>query len=235
MRFPRKAGQQEVEAGGRTPKGTTSVPLGQLRCCARVEGPPRRLSGDLTAHCCYCVIVPMQSVTKDNFGPVIAYLVPGAMVLLGFSQFSATLRSWFATGPDGAPTIGGFLYLTVASLSAGMVINAVRWATIDTLHARTGLPQPPLDFSKLGVNVEAFDLLIEIHYKHYQFYSNSLVALAIAYASYRVKLSSLWPLGWPDVACVFLEAVFYLTSRDTLRKYQVRASQLLGTSSHFAR
>src|SRR5437899_8339262 len=156
----------------------------------------------------------MQSVTKDTFGPVVAYLVPGATVLFGFSQFSTTLRNWFATAPADTPTIGGFLYLTVASLAAGMAVSAVRWAVIDTLHAHTGLPAPSLDFSKLGKNVEAFDLLIEIHYKHYQFYSNSLVALAVAYACYRVKLGGLLPLSWPDLGCVVLEAVFFATSRD---------------------
>ena len=54
-----------------------------------------------------------------------------------------------------------------------MTVSAVRWALIDTLHSLTGLPLPPLDFSRLGKNVEAFGLLIEIHYRHYLFYSNN--------------------------------------------------------------
>ena len=58
-------------------------------------------------------------MTRDTFGPLIAYLVSGATVLFGFSQFSPTLRTWFAVTPADAPTIGGFLYLTVASLAAG--------------------------------------------------------------------------------------------------------------------
>ncbi len=117
------------------------------------------------------LVAAVQSVTNDNFGPLIAYLVPGAVALAGFSPFSATLGAWFASAPADAPSIGGFLYLTVASLAAGMTVSAVRWAVIDTLHARTGLPPPKLDFSLLGGNVEAFVLLIEIHYRHYQFYA----------------------------------------------------------------
>ena len=108
----------------------------------------------------------METVTNANFGPLIAYLVPGATVLAGFSPFSPVLRSWFGRPAD-APTIGGFLYLTVASIAVGMTVNAVRWAVIDTVHAYTGLPLPPLDFSRLGKNVDAFGLLIEIHYRHY--------------------------------------------------------------------
>jgi hypothetical protein len=110
----------------------------------------------------------MATVSNTTFGPLVAYLVPGATVLLGLSPFSPTLRSWLATAPADAPTIGGFLYLTVAALAVGMTVSAVRWAVIDALHHLTGIPYPPLDFGALGRNVEGFSLLIEIHYRHYQ-------------------------------------------------------------------
>ena len=111
----------------------------------------------------------MQSVSNANFGPLIAYLVPGATVLLGASPFSPVVRSWFGASPAAAPTIGGFLYLTTASIAVGMTVSAIRWAVVDTMHSRTGLPLPPLDFSQLGKHVLAYALLIEIHYRHYLF------------------------------------------------------------------
>lgn len=169
----------------------------------------------------------MQPVTNASFGPLIAYLVPGATVLAGASEFSSPLRLWFAATPANAPTIGGFLYLTVAALAVGMIVSAVRWAVVDTLHGCTGLRMPPFDFSKLGRNVEAFSLLIRIHYEHYQFYSNMFVATAVTYACYRVKLGGVIPLGWLDVGFLVLEVVFFATSRDTLRKYYTRSQQLL--------
>src|SRR5947209_7139215 len=110
----------------------------------------------MTAACYASPARAVPTISNDNFGPLIAYLVPGATVLLGASPFSPTLRAWLATGPADAPTIGGFLYLTVAALAAGMTVSAVRWAVVDTLHRWTGLPAPPLDFAKLGRNVEAF-------------------------------------------------------------------------------
>lgn len=169
----------------------------------------------------------MQSVSNDNFGPLIAYLVPGATVLLGLSPFSPTLQAWFATAPAGAPTIGGFLYLTVASVSAGMIVSALRWATVDPCLRLAGIRSPSLDFAALGRNVEAFLLLIEIHYRHYQFYANMLVATAIAYASYRASTGGLAAPGWPDVAVLVLEGVFVAAARDTLAKYYARTGQLL--------
>ena len=166
-------------------------------------------------------------MNRDTFGPLIAYLVPGATVLFGFSQFSSTLWTWFAVTPADAPTIGGFLYLTVASLAAGMTVSAFRWAVVDTLHSLTGLPLPLLDFSRLGRNVAAYGLLIEIHYVHYQFFAKEAVSMAIAFLCYRVKLGGLLQLGWPDLAFVALEAVFLTTLRDTLKKYYTRSRQLL--------
>ena len=171
--------------------------------------------------------VRLLSVSNDNFGPLIAYLVPGATVLLGASQFSPTLHEWFAAAPTDAPTIGGFLYLTVASLGVGMTVSAVRWAIVDQFHARTGLRIPQRDFSKLGRNVEAFNLLIRIHYEHYQFYANMFVRMAIAYACYRINVGGFSTIGWLDLGFVLLEVVFFATSRDTLRNYCVRSQQLL--------
>lgn len=169
----------------------------------------------------------MQTVSSDTFGPLVAYLAPGTTVLVGISQFSPLVRSWFMAAPEGGPTIAGFLNLSVAALAVGMTVSAVRWLVVDTVHSWTGLPLPPLNFSRLDKNVAAFALLIEIHYRHYLFYSNMLIATAITYACYRLKLGPLSGIEWQDFGFVVLEAVFFVTSRDTLRKYYTRSKQLL--------
>ena len=174
----------------------------------------------------------MPSVSNDNFGPMVAYLVPGATVLLGIRPYFPALDRWFAATPPDAPTLGGFLYLTVASLAAGMTVNAVRWAVVDKIHALTGLPPPVLDFSRLASREQAFSLLIDIHYKHYQFHSGMLLATAIAYMAYRTYYGFDQTTGWLDVSVMGLEVVFFLMSRDTLRKYYTRSKQLLSRENH---
>jgi len=169
----------------------------------------------------------MNEVSANNFGPLVAYLVPGATVLLGLRPFSPLLQSWFAATAADAPTIGGFLYLTITSVAVGMIVNAIRWSVVDTLHAWTGLPLPTLDFSRLGENVSAYQLLIQIHYHHFQFHANMLVATAIAYVAYRAHTGIHGTFGWLDIGIVLLEGVFYVTSRDTLAKYFKRTHQLL--------
>ena len=51
----------------------------------------------------------METVTNANFGPLIAYLVPGATVLVGLQPiFAGPAELVRGRRPD-APTIGGFL------------------------------------------------------------------------------------------------------------------------------
>lgn len=169
----------------------------------------------------------LHSVSNDNFGPLIAYLVPGATALVGLRPYSPLLQSWFAATPADAPTIGGFLYLTVASLAAGMTVNAIRWAVLDTIHAKTGLRLPALDFSRLAGREQAFALLIGIHFQHFQFFGSMLVSTAIAYVGYRAS-TGFAEAGWFDVGVALIEVVFFLMSRDTLSRYYRRTSQLLG-------
>lgn len=173
------------------------------------------------------MLVPMNEITSANFGPLISYVAPGAVALVGISQFSPTLRVWFASTPENAPTIGGFLYLTVASIATGMTVSAVRWLLIDNLHRWTGVPSPRLNFKGLTNSVEAFSLLIDIHYRHYLFYANMFIATAIAYGCYRFKVGDIFSMGWLDAAFLGIEIVFFVTSRDTLTKYYRRSEQLL--------
>lgn len=70
-------------------------------------------------------------------------------------------------------------------------------------------------------------MLIEIHYRHYQFYANMFVATAIAFACQRSAISNGVGPGWLDFSFIAIEAVFFYTSRDTLQKYYQRTRQLL--------
>jgi hypothetical protein len=169
----------------------------------------------------------MQLLTNDTFGPLVAYLLPGVTVLVGLRPWLPSVDSWFKTVSSDAPTIGGFLFLTIASLAAGMTVSAIRWVVLDAFHSKTGLQPKPFDFSKLGQNVEAMKLLIEIHYKHYLFYGNGFVAILLSWVSYRSAL------GWSelditlDLFTAIILIVFFVTSRDTFHKYHDRLGRLL--------
>ncbi len=171
----------------------------------------------------------MKDDSISNFGLLIAYILPGLVALWGGSQLIPSLSSWILPTTAEAPTVGGFLYTTVAAIGAGLTASTVRWLVIDPLHHATGIARPQFDFSRFAERVEAYHVLNENHYRYYQFYANTLMAGLFAYFTWRCRRSLVdEPLGWPEFACALLAAVFFAASRDTLRRFYARLSSVLG-------
>jgi hypothetical protein len=111
-------------------------------------------------------------------------------------------------------------------------MSTIRWLILDSLHHATGIRAPDWDFSRLADRVEGFSLLVEIHYRFYQFYGNTIVAITFAYTAWMLNRDfARLPAGWPELAFVMLLALFFLGSRDTLRKYYARLNALLPLST----
>jgi len=162
-----------------------------------------------------------------NFGLVIAFLLPGLVALWGISSFSPTLTNWLAATPGREPTVGSFLYVALASLAIGLIVSAVRWSVVDTLHHATGIKYPDFDFSRLQANLDAFVLSVEWYYRYYQFYANMFVAV-LCVAACRLTSGENASFGnWAGV--VLLDSILFAASRDSLARYYSRVSPLLGT------
>ena len=171
----------------------------------------------------------MSELSEKNFGLLIAYVLPGFVTLWGISHFSPTVESWIATSQHGAPTVGGFLYVTLASLVAGLTVSAIRWILIDNLHHATGVKPPAWEFANLDDRLQGFLALVENHYRYYQFYANSAIAGGIAYATYSSSnYVNFCQPDWRISGFVLLEIVLLAGSRDSLRKYYLRVERLLG-------
>ena len=172
----------------------------------------------------------MSGLAGKQFGVLIAYVLPGFVALWGVSLFSPTVAGWIAATPAGAPAVAGFVYVTLASVGVGLTVSAIRWAIVDTFHHRTGIGPPAWDFESLNGKLEAFEGLIENHYRYYQFYSNMFVAVALACAM-RVYEKGGVPGDdfWTVVGFLLLECVLLAGSRDALAKCYRRAERLLGT------
>jgi hypothetical protein len=172
----------------------------------------------------------MRDITRDNFGLLIAYLLPGFVALWGVAYHEATLHAWLrATAPD-APSIGGFLYATLASTALGLIVSAVRWAVIDRVLSWFGVRQPEWDFELFSERLAAYEVLVSNHYRYYQFYANTFVALLFTYVS-RLSLLRTWDHreNWILLAVLVTEAILFMGSRDTLKKYFSRTGELLRT------
>jgi len=171
----------------------------------------------------------MNELSEKNFGLLIAYVLPGFVTLWGISLFSTTVDSWITNSQHGAPTVAGFLYVTLASLAVGLTVSAVRWILVDSLHHATGVTPPHWEFANLDDRLQGFLALVENHYRYYQFYANSAVAGAMTYTAHFSRHSlNLCQPGWLALGFILLELVLLAGSRDSLRKYYQRVERLLG-------
>jgi hypothetical protein len=165
--------------------------------------------------------VGSQENSVSNFGLLIAYVLPGFTALQGLPFLSHTVPTWGIGSGEAEPSLPGFLYGTIEAVTAGLTVSTVRWLMLDALHHHTGVRPPPWDFRLLEKNVAAFELLVHIHYRYYKFYGNMVVALI-----WRYFLEGRH-LGWPGLVYWMFAGLFFLGSRDTLRKYYTRGGQLL--------
>jgi small-conductance mechanosensitive channel len=174
----------------------------------------------------------MKEVTDKNFGVIIAFWLPGVILLWGLTYSYPELSAWLtkASGSEAA-TIGGFLYVTLAALALGMVISAVRWLIIDTIFHYVPLvrvQRGEFDFGSLKQKdaFVVFQGAVETFYRFYQYYSNTLVSIAAAVIAYGViggkEPISSFVLVVIGVTCFAL----FLASRDSLKNYYSCRAQI---------
>lgn len=170
----------------------------------------------------------MNDVTTSNFGLLIAYILPGSVALWGIGELWPTAHAWFGDSTAQSPTVGGFLYVTLAAVGVGLFVSTVRWAIVDRIHHRTGIEQPRWDFAYLNSSLSAFELLVASHYRYYQFYANTFVAVGLTFCATVLAVQSVREhLILAVAGTAGVEIVLWLGSRDTLRKYYRRGEALM--------
>ena len=176
--------------------------------------------------------LPLNEFIGKQFGLLIAFVLPGFMTLWGARPLSATLSNWLSPEPTLPAGLAAVVFVGLASVAAGMTVSAARWLVIDSLHAWTGLPRPTWNDAALGDRLDAFEALVDAHYRHYQFYANSAIAILFCYVvAWRTGAFSQGDGVTWFVVLLAVEALFLITSRDTLRNYYRRVARLLHSAT----
>jgi len=184
-----------------------------LACCGQAEYIPGRNMPKWNSH---AGIIRGEFWFRDR--------VPGVGLSI-VSDFLPAVETWLGAGDD-SPSVGGFLYGTLAALGSGLTISAIRWLTLDQFHHLTGLPAPNLNFGDLRQHFDAYQGAVENHYRYYQFYGNML--LAIALVPIGPNMHSVWLADTPGwIIGSLLIVVYFLPSRDSLSKYYARTAAML--------
>jgi hypothetical protein len=186
-----------------------------IRACLR--SPSKNVTGEF-----------MKPVTHQNLGIVIAYLLPGFAALGALSLHSPTVHSWFGASGADSPTVGGFLYVTVASLALGLFLNSARSLLLDPLNHRTGVRKNDWDYSRLQANLTAVEFVLAYQYRYYQFTGNMLLAIALAYPAFELHEPG-WSWGLL-LAAFAVEATLFFSARRILQTYYRRLDEILGLS-----
>ncbi len=166
---------------------------------------------------------------ERQFGFVIAYLIPGFLIVNGMALVSKTVANWLAVAT--APTLGGFFYIILLSLLLGLVCSTIRWLLLDSLHGWTGLKAEKWTMQKLAQNLDAFEMIVAYHYRYYQFYGNVLVAIPLSTSFFIFEHGVTSANTFIICIVVFLELLFFFGSRDALKKYVIRSNELLQSTS----
>lgn len=175
----------------------------------------------------------MKDLNEDSFGLLIAFLLPGFILLWGLSFTSPVVANWLTTySAEHAVAVGGFLYSTLASLALGLLISAVRWLIVDQVLQWLGIHGKGLNYGKLNDKdvLAAYQAIVANHYRYYQYYSNSLIAVGGAFAVYvydQIALKHEAVRWYVYAIFVLLLIVLFSASYDTLKNMYAKMKPLL--------
>ena len=158
-----------------------------------------------------------------QFGILIAYVIPGFIVVHGLSHRLPDFANWL--GPGQQPTVGGFLYVTLASVACGLVVSTARWLVVDTLLHCTGIEKARWSLAALREQLAAFEMFVLYTYRYYQFHANCFVAIPVWFALRSLSEQTI-RVDWLAVLIV-IETILLAGARDTLSKYHARTNEIL--------
>src|SRR4051794_17410091 len=181
------------------------------------------------------ILTTVPQKTASHFGIVVAYVLPGFIVLAGLAPVFPAVARWLQPVDQGGLGVGPPLYALMAATALGLILTCFRWLLLDHVHAWTGVRRPVWDDRQLHDVLGGFDYLVQNHFRYYEFFGNALVAGVFTYALNRA-FGTLPFLGLgTDLAMILIALVLFAASRDALAKYYSRTSRLIGQVAEKAR
>jgi hypothetical protein len=170
----------------------------------------------------------MSQTSHWQFGLLVAYILPGFVALFGIAPLVPMVAKWLQPVNLSELSVGPTVYAILAAITFGMIASCFRWLTIDHLHEWMGVRRPDWNDIHLENRLSAFNYLVEIHYRYYQFYANMIVSILACYGLNRFMRTMPFLGLRTDFAVLFLCAVLFIGSRNALSNYYTATRRLLG-------
>jgi hypothetical protein len=146
------------------------------------------------------------------------------LAILGISFQTEWVQLLLGQVASQAPSVAGVLLATLFSIFAGMVASTIRWLIVDSIHHCFGLSNLGWSFSNLERRFDGFQVLLESHYRYYQFYGNCVVTMPILFIGRWSKFGFAW-MELLLLLCAMM--LFMVASHDALSKYYQRTASLM--------
>lgn len=174
----------------------------------------------------------MSAITEKSFGILIAFLAPGFLALWGLRCFVPEVGEWFAVSSANPATVGGFLFVTVAAIAAGLLAQSVRHLTLDKFFARFLEGEHDGTGARALYRSREFSGIVENHYRYYQFDGNTFIVLLMTYLVHNFSRND---QGYVNPAAALLDRdlivlvtlmVLFFAAGGTWRRTQQRIKRL---------
>ena len=167
----------------------------------------------------------MKTVSSFGFAEVLAFLIPGSVVLYSFSIENEVLRQLLDMSLAATSGFGVELALVLLSMACGVIVSAIRGSLLDNLQFKTGIDSGALDYSKLKDEhtLNAFNAAIGNTYRFAQFYGNMAIAI-IVYSVFEFFHSGMSSLHFVHFS---LFVILFWSHRSELANTYTTIGQLL--------
>lgn len=171
----------------------------------------------------------MSDTSGKQFGILIAYILPGFIVLIGLTPVFPLISQWLKPiDAQGGLGLGPPLYAILGATALGLILSCFRWLLIDRIHGWMGVRRPVWNDRHLEGRLGGFDYLVLNHFRYHEFCGNTLLATLSVYILNRASHSLHFLNPGTDVAMAILAIVLFAASRDALKNYYSRSGRLVG-------
>ena len=174
----------------------------------------------------------MQDQLGKSFGLIIGFLIPGMIGLYGASLHVEIFREWFGIAANAeSPTVGGFLFVVVASIGMGVFISNLRWLVLERWIWRRRPPDHDASGRRKTQTELVYQNLVWQFYQFYLFAANTMFALVLLYVAWlAAELASAGfrrGLFLPVSFLIPASYVLYENAKESLKRYNDRRSNVL--------